>query len=76
LNDKYEKKSEPFLVKTEMLFRQRSLRKNKCPDAWITDLEEFTMKLEDMGSAITNDQFMTQVISNLISDCELQMLLL
>ena len=76
LKNKYEPTSAPSLVKTERLFRQSSLSKNEDPDAWITTLEEFRMKLEDMGSAMTDDQFMIHVLNNLTSDYELQMVLL
>jgi hypothetical protein len=58
------------------MFRKIFLSKNEDPDAWIKTLEEFRMKLEDMGSAITDDQFMIHVLKNLISDYELQILLL
>ena len=34
------------------------------------------MKLEDMRSAMTDDQFMIHVLNNLTSDYELQMVLL
>jgi hypothetical protein len=34
------------------------------------------MKLEDMGSAMTDDQFMIHVLNNLTSDYELQMVIL
>jgi hypothetical protein len=38
-----------------------------------TTLEEFIMNLEDMGSAMTDDQFMIHMLNNLTSDFELQM---
>ena len=76
LKNKYEPTSAPSLVKTERLFRQSSLSKNEDPDAWITTLEELRMKLEDMGSAMTDDQFMIHILNNLTSDYELQMVLL
>jgi hypothetical protein len=34
------------------------------------------MKLEDMGSSMTDDQFMIHVLNNLTSDYELQMVLM
>ena len=76
LKNKYEPTSAPSLVKTERLFRQSSLSKNEDPDAWITTLEEFRMKLEDMGSAMTDDQLIIHVLNNLKIDYELQMVLL
>ena len=61
----------PSLMKTESVSKQSSLSKNEDPDAWITTLEEFRMKLEDMGSAMADDQFMIHVLNNLTSDYEL-----
>jgi hypothetical protein len=61
-------------VNTKRMFRQSSLCKNKDPDAWITTLKEFRMNIEDMGSAMTDDQFMIHVLHNLINDYELQMI--
>jgi hypothetical protein len=76
LKNKYEPSSDPSLVKTERIFRQSSLCKNEDPDFCITKFEEFRMKLEDMGSAMTDDQFMMHVLNNLTSDYELQIVLL
>jgi gag-polypeptide of LTR copia-type/Zinc knuckle len=76
LKNKYEPTSAPSLVKTERLFRQSSLTRNEDPDAWITTLEELRMKLEDMGSIMTDDQFLIHVLNNLTTDYELQMVLL
>jgi hypothetical protein len=50
LKNKNEPISAPSLVKTERMFRQNSLCKNEDLDAWITILEKFRKKLEDMGS--------------------------
>jgi hypothetical protein len=76
LKNKHEPTSAPSLVKTERMFRQSSLCKNEDTDAWITTLEEFRMKLEDMGSVMTDDQFMIHVLKNPTSDYKLQMALL
>jgi hypothetical protein len=76
LKNKYEPISVLSLVKTERIFRQRFLCKNEYPVAWIKTLEEFRMKLEDMWSAMTDDQFMIHVLNNLTSDYELHMVLL
>ena len=54
LKNKYEPTSAPSLVKTERLFRKSSLSKNEDPDAWITTLEEFRMKIRRHG--ISNDR--------------------
>jgi hypothetical protein len=77
LKNKYEQTSASSLVKTEkLLFSQRSLCKNEDPDSWITTLEEFRMKLDNIGSSMTDDQFMIHVINNPTSDYELQVVLL
>jgi hypothetical protein len=55
LKDKYEPNSCPSLVKTERLFRHRFLCKNENIVAGIISLEEHIMKLEDMGSELTDD---------------------
>jgi hypothetical protein len=52
------------------------LTRNEDPDAWIITLEELRMKLEDMGSIMTDDQLLIHVLNNLTTDYELQMVLL
>jgi hypothetical protein len=64
------------LVKTERLFRESKLGKDEDPETWITNLEELRLNLEVMGSFMTDDQFMVQVLNSLMNDYELQMLLL
>jgi hypothetical protein len=76
LKKKYDPVSAPSLVKTERLFRESKLGKDKDPETWITNLEDLRLKLEVMGSFMTDDQFMVQVLNSLTSDFELQMLLL
>jgi hypothetical protein len=71
LKNKYEPISSLSLVKTERLFIHSCLCKNEDPDAWITNLEELRMKLKDMGSAITDDQFMIHVLNNPTNGCNL-----
>jgi hypothetical protein len=67
LKNKYEPTPDPSLVKTEKMFRQSSLFKNKDTDSWITTLEEFRMKIEYVGSAMTDDKFIIHVINVLTS---------
>jgi hypothetical protein len=50
------------------VLRQSSLNRNEEPDAWINILVELMIKLEDMGSVMTDDQFMIHVLNNLTSD--------
>jgi hypothetical protein len=58
------------------LFRESKLGKDEDPETWITNLEDLRLKLEVMGSFLTDDQFMVQVLNSLTSDYELQTLLL
>jgi hypothetical protein len=73
---KYDPVSAPSLVKTERLFRECKLGKDEDPETWITNLEDPRLILEVMGSFITDDQFMAQVLNSLTNDYEVQMLLL
>jgi hypothetical protein len=76
LRGKYDPISTPSLVKTEILFRVNKLGKDEDTEIWINDLEYLRLRLESMASSMTDDQFMTQVLSSLASEYELQMLLL
>jgi gag-polypeptide of LTR copia-type len=58
------------------MFRESKLSKDEDPEVWITNLEDLRIKLEVMGSSMTDDQFMVQVLNSLTGDYELQMLLL
>jgi hypothetical protein len=55
------------------MFRESRLGKNEDPEIWINNLR---IKLETMGSNMTDDQFIVQVLISLTSDYKLQMLLL
>jgi hypothetical protein len=76
LKKKYDPVSAPSLVKIERLFRECILGKDEDLEIWITNLEDLRLKLEVMGSFMTDDQFMIQVLNSLTNDYELQMLLL
>ena len=56
--------------------RESKLNKDEDPEVWITNLEDLRLKLEVMGSSMTDNQFMIQVLNSLTSDYELQALLL
>jgi hypothetical protein len=64
------------LVKTERLFRECKLGKDEDPETCITNLEDLRLKLEVMGSFMTGDQFMIQLLNSLTNDYKLQILLL
>jgi hypothetical protein len=61
LRKKYDPVPAPSLVKTERLFRESKLGKDEDPGTWITNLEDLRLKLEVMGSFMTDDQFMVQI---------------
>jgi hypothetical protein len=63
LKKKYDPISAPSLVKTERLFRESRLGKNEDPEIWISNLEDLRIKLETMGSVMTDDQFIVQVLN-------------
>jgi gag-polypeptide of LTR copia-type len=60
----------------EKQFRQLALQKNQDPEVWLTELEDLRMKLEDMGSSMSDNQFMIHILNNLTSDYELQLALM
>jgi hypothetical protein len=57
LKNKFEPSSAPSPVKLEKQLRQCSLKKGQDPDIWITELEGNLMRLEELGSIISDNQF-------------------
>jgi hypothetical protein len=47
--------------------------KGKDPEVWITELEDLCVKLENMDSCITENQFMIHILNDLTSDYDLQL---
>ena len=76
LKNKFEPISAPSLVKLEKQFRELSLRKGQDPEIWITDLEDLRVRLEAMGSSISENQFVIHILNNLTSDFDLQLTLM
>jgi hypothetical protein len=76
LKSKYEPVSEPSIVKLEKQFRELSLKKGQDPEVWITESEDLCVKLENMRSCITENQFMIHILNNLTSDYDLQLTLM
>jgi hypothetical protein len=74
--NKYEHASAPSMVKLEKQFRELSLKKCQDPEVWITKLEDLCVKLKNMGSCITENQFMIHILNNLTSDYDLQLALM
>jgi gag-polypeptide of LTR copia-type len=52
------------------------LKKGEDPDVWITQLEDISVRLEEMGLEISEKKFMIHVLNNLPSDYDLQVALL
>ena len=63
LKNEYESISGPSLVMLEKQFRELSLKKGQDPEIWITELVEIRMKLEVMGSSISENQFMIHILT-------------
>jgi hypothetical protein len=55
LKNKFEPSSAPSLLKLEKQFRQCSLKKEQDLDIWITELEDYQMRLKELGSSISDD---------------------
>jgi hypothetical protein len=64
--------SAPSLVKMEKQFRQCALKKGQDPEIWLTELEDYRMKLEELESSITDNQFIIHILNNMTSDYDLQ----
>jgi gag-polypeptide of LTR copia-type len=72
LKNKFEPVSASSLVKLEKQFSQCALKKNQDPEIWLTELEDLRMKLEDLGSSITDNQFMIHILNNMTTYYDLQ----
>jgi hypothetical protein len=44
------------------MFRECKIGKNEDPEIWIANLEDLRVKLETMGSSISDDQFKDRVL--------------
>jgi hypothetical protein len=64
------------MVKLDEHFRDLSLKKSQDPEVWITELEDFCIRLDYMGLSISENQFMIHVLNNLSADYDLQLALL
>ena len=68
LKDKYEPRIVPRLIKLKQEF-QKSMLKNaeEDPEKWITSLSGICRKLNDMGSTMTDKDFIIHILNNLLS---------
>jgi gag-polypeptide of LTR copia-type len=76
LKNKFEPVSAPSMVKLEKQFRTLSLKKGENPEVCITELEDLRIRLEDIGSIISDNQFMIHVLNKLTTDYDLQLALM
>jgi hypothetical protein len=73
LKNKFEPSSAPSLVKLEKQFRQCSLKKGQDPDIWITELEDYQMRLEELESSISDNHIILHILNNMTGDYDLQL---
>jgi hypothetical protein len=73
LKNTFEPSSAPSLVKLEKQFRHCSLKKGQVPDIWITELEDYQMRLEELGSSFSDNQFILHILNNMTEDFDLQL---
>jgi gag-polypeptide of LTR copia-type len=76
LKNKFEPLSAPSLVKMEKQFGQCALKKGQDPEIRLTELEDYQVKLEELGSSITDIQFIIHILNNMTSDYDLQLALM
>jgi hypothetical protein len=72
LKRKYSPTTAPSLAKLHKQFYRARLKKKVDPDVFITYLEDIRTRMEEMGSKMTDEQFMLHVMNNLSSDYENQ----
>jgi hypothetical protein len=73
LKKKHKPISAPSLVKTERLFGECELGKDEDPETSITN-QDLQLKSEVMGSFVTDDQFIIQILNSLTNGYKIQML--
>jgi hypothetical protein len=66
IKNKYEPISVPYMVKLDKQFRYSSQRKGQDSETWITELEDFCVRLDDLGSSISENQFMIHAMNNFL----------
>jgi hypothetical protein len=52
-------------------FRQSALKKGHDSDIWITELEDYRMKLDGLGSNISENQFILHILNNMTANYDL-----
>jgi hypothetical protein len=57
----------------EKQFRQCALKKGQDTGSWITKLENYRMKLDELGLSIFENPFILHILNNLTADYNLQL---
>jgi gag-polypeptide of LTR copia-type len=70
LKGKYMPDTAPTVTRLSQEFYSSRLFEGHDPDIWLTKLEFKRLQMEEMGSDMTDDAFMTYVINNLTKDYE------
>jgi hypothetical protein len=73
LRNNFELLSASSLVKFEKQFRQCSLKKEQDPDICISQLQDFQIRLEELGWSITDNEFILDILNNMTDDYDLQL---
>jgi hypothetical protein len=48
------------------------VKKGQNPNILITELEDYQMRLEDLGSRVSDNQFIIHILNNMTDDCNIQ----
>ncbi len=76
LKAKYQPNTAPSRTKLHSQFYQSQLRKTVDPEVWITEMEDLRARLEDAGSTMADDHFMTQILNCLTDEYLLEVKLM
>jgi hypothetical protein len=61
------------LVKLEKQFSQCSFKKGQNTDIWITELEDYQLRLEELGSSISDNQLILHVLNKMTNNNHLKL---
>jgi hypothetical protein len=76
LRNKFEPSFAPSLVKLEKQFLQYSLMNGQDPDIWVTEPKDYQMRHEELGLSISDDQFILNILNNIMDDNNLQLMMM
>jgi hypothetical protein len=65
LKAKYKPNTAPSRTKLHSQLYQSKLLKRVDPESWITEMEDLRLRLDDAGSLMTEDHFLTQILNTL-----------